>query len=119
MTFDAAGNLYGTTIGGGAHGDGTAFEIARGSDSITTLASFNSADGLSPYGGLTLGPAGSLYGTTYQGGAGGAGTVFELTPAFGAASAVTEPSAGLLLGAAGAVLGLIRAARRRIDRPAR
>ena len=40
-------------------------------------------DGVVPYGGLVLDPAGNLYGTTPYGGAGGGGTVFELTPSNG------------------------------------
>jgi len=74
---DAAGNLYGTTYGGGASGWGTVFEI-NPTGKETVLYSFaGAADGASPEGGL----AGHLYGTTKYGGALGAGTVFELSPA--------------------------------------
>jgi uncharacterized repeat protein (TIGR03803 family) len=38
------------------------------------------SEGVNPYGGLTIGKNGALYGTTSQGGAGGCGTVFSLTP---------------------------------------
>ena len=68
MKFDAAGNLFGTTADGGANGFGTIFEIAKGSNAITTLASFNGANGKSPLGGVTFDTAGNLYGTTYWGG---------------------------------------------------
>ena len=77
-TVDALGNVYGTTPSGGAFGDGTVYELARGSDTITTLASFSSSDGVYPAAGLTLDASGDLFGITDQGGASGDGTVFEL-----------------------------------------
>src|SRR6516165_1947158 len=78
---DAAGNLYGTTYGGGASGWGTVFEIDP-TGKETVLYSFaGAADGASPEGGLVQDAAGHLYGTTKYGGAFGAGTVFELSPA--------------------------------------
>src|SRR6516225_9960806 len=78
---DAAGNLYGTTYGGGASGWGTVFEIDP-TGKETVLYSFaGAADGASPEGGLVQDTAGHLYGTTKYGGAFGAGTVFELSPA--------------------------------------
>jgi uncharacterized repeat protein (TIGR03803 family) len=83
LIIDSSGNLYGTTQTGGASNDGTAFEIARGSGTITTLASFNGADGSLPVGGLIMDSSGNLYGTTFQGGASGDGTVFELAQGSG------------------------------------
>ena len=81
VIMDSSGNLFGTTIQGGADGDGTVFEIAHGSGVITTLLSLNGADGAMPYGGLTFDSHGNLFGTTFQaGGVYDAGTVFELTP---------------------------------------
>ena len=78
---DAVGNLYGTTYGGGASGWGTVFEIDP-TGKETVLYSFaGAADGASPEGGLVQDTAGHLYGTTKYGGALGAGTVFELSPA--------------------------------------
>lgn len=78
---DAAGHLYGTTYGGGASGWGTVFEIDP-TGKETVLYSFaGAADGASPEGGLVQDAAGHLYGTTKYGGAFGAGTVFELSPA--------------------------------------
>jgi uncharacterized repeat protein (TIGR03803 family) len=77
VVFDSAGNLYGVTGRGGAHGDGTVFEIAKGSSSITTLAAFNGTNGINPQG-LTLDAAGNLYGIAASG-AFGYGTVFEVT----------------------------------------
>lgn len=48
LTFDASGNLYGTTITGGAYGYGTVFEVAAGTHSLSTLHSFSGPDGASP-----------------------------------------------------------------------
>jgi uncharacterized repeat protein (TIGR03803 family) len=80
LIVDSSGNLYATTLNGGASGDGTVFEVAHGSGTITTLASFNGTDGAHPYNeeGLIMDSSGNLYGTTESGGASGDGTVFEL-----------------------------------------
>jgi uncharacterized repeat protein (TIGR03803 family) len=87
LVFDAAGNLYGTTGGGGSYASGTVFELspaAGGSWTETTLHSFGaSGDGSLPQGGLVFDAAGNLYGTTYYGGAYNFGTAFELAPAGG------------------------------------
>jgi uncharacterized repeat protein (TIGR03803 family) len=78
VIMDSSGNLYGTTSQGGAFGDGTVFEVVKGSGTITTLASFNGTNGDSPHGGVIMDSSGNLYGTTSQGGAFGNGTVFEV-----------------------------------------
>ncbi len=77
---DEAGNLYGTTISGGAFGAGTVFRInPHGKE--TVLYSFaGGADGKYPFSALTRDPAGNLYGTTWIGGASDQGTVFRLDP---------------------------------------
>jgi uncharacterized repeat protein (TIGR03803 family) len=79
---DGAGTLYGVTEIGGAHGNGTVFKLRATSKNqwrLTTLHAFKGTpDGGSPYGGLVADAAGDLFGTTYYGGAGGLGTVFEL-----------------------------------------
>ena len=46
--------------------DGTVFEIAQGSGTITTLASFNGTNGADPYAGLVEDASGNLFGTTYR-----------------------------------------------------
>jgi uncharacterized repeat protein (TIGR03803 family) len=76
------GNLYGTTVGGGTNGFGTAFKITL-DGKLTTLYSFCSlagcADGEEPTSGLIQGIDGNFYGTTSAGGVSGLGTVFKLT----------------------------------------
>ncbi|HTT83636.1 MAG TPA: choice-of-anchor tandem repeat GloVer-containing protein [Rhizomicrobium sp.] len=97
LVADSAGNIYGTTMYGGAHGDGIVFELSPGTKgewTETVLYSFcartNCADGAYPFDGLTLDAAGNLYGTTNSGGTTGnclfgstCGTVFELSLANG------------------------------------
>ncbi len=82
LIFDAAGNLYGTTYGGGIYGEGTVFEMTPregGGYTETVLHSFgNGTDGQSPEAGLIFDGAGNLYGTTLVGGIHGDGTVFEI-----------------------------------------
>jgi uncharacterized repeat protein (TIGR03803 family) len=84
------GDFYGTTAGGGANstsrcastitGCGTIFKVTR-VGTLTTLYSFDGADGGNPYSGLLQATNGDLYGTTQYGGANGAGTIFKITPA--------------------------------------
>src|ERR1700719_734018 len=85
LALDRQGNVYGTTSGGGTHGQGILFKLTPGSDgrwSETVLHNFPSSadDGQGPVGGLMVNPAGDLYGTT-EGGGGPYkyGTIFELT----------------------------------------
>jgi uncharacterized repeat protein (TIGR03803 family) len=78
LTVDAAGDLFGTTLNGGANDEGTVFEIAAGSHTITTVTSFNATDGESPYGGVALDASGDIYGTTNSGGSSDYGTIFEI-----------------------------------------
>ncbi len=84
--FDQAGNLYGTTQGGGITGNGVVFKLTppaggRGGDwSETPIYSFtDGSDGKWPFGGLIFDSAGKLYGAA-QGGAYEDGTVFQLSP---------------------------------------
>jgi uncharacterized repeat protein (TIGR03803 family) len=86
LTFDSAGNAYGTTASGGASNFGTVFQLSA-SGQETVIYSFTGyADGLDPHGGVTIDSAGNLYGTTVAGGFGGmcagdgCGVIFELTP---------------------------------------
>jgi len=72
------GNIYGTTLAGGAFGYGSVFVISPGGG-LTTLYSFTSTDG-GPQSGLAMGLDGNFYGTTSSGGGGHAGTIFKITP---------------------------------------
>ena len=80
VTPDANGNLWGATASGGAHNDGTVWEIKAGT--LTTIASFDGAgatgNGSGPYG-VTFDASGDLVGTAASGGAYGDGTVWEIT----------------------------------------
>jgi uncharacterized repeat protein (TIGR03803 family) len=78
LAVDAKGDLFGTTILGGADNDGTVWEIAAGTNTIDVLASFDGADGNRGGAGLTIDGDGDLFGTTSQGGASNDGTVFEV-----------------------------------------
>ncbi len=84
LIIDANGNLYGTTLAGGIHTAGTAFELSPrqgGGWTETILHSFgNGTDGNSPYAGLIFDASGNLYGTTLEGGIHSYGVVFEITP---------------------------------------
>jgi uncharacterized repeat protein (TIGR03803 family) len=105
LVMDAAGNLYGTASLGGAFSDGTIFELAKGSSTITVLASFNGTDGLAPSGALVMDAAGNLYGATQKGGASNVGTVFELAKGSGTITALASISG--TSGGIGAVGGLV------------
>ena len=78
------GNFYGTTGAGGSGEDnfGTVFEITP-AGVLTTLHSFDIADGELPYGGLVQATNGTLYGTTSQGGNNSDGTIFSLSVGLG------------------------------------
>lgn len=75
------GNLYGTTYLGG-NGYGGVYEITPAGN-VTPLVLFTGAAGLypgaHPYSSLVQGSDGNFYGTTYDGGANGKGTVFRLS----------------------------------------
>jgi uncharacterized repeat protein (TIGR03803 family) len=113
------GNLYGTTMNGGA-GAGTVFRITP-SGTLQTLYTFCSqshcADGENPQGSLVQALDGNLYGTTQNGGAGDAGTIFKisLNGAFATIHSFclqvpcadgTNPIAGLVQASDGKLYGL-------------
>lgn len=122
VVFDQAGNLYGTTYGGGGNGNdicfydyngcGTVYELtpSNGSWTQTVLHAFPTTgfDGQNPEANLIFDSAGNLYGTAVAGGAVGLGAVFQLSPSgsgwtdnllysFDANSNGIEPEGGLLL----------------------
>ncbi len=81
---DSAGNLYGTTVGGGSNNGSTVFEFSpsNGSFTFSVLYTLPSNDTYSESR-LVMDPAGNLYGTTVEGGMYGYGTVFKLSPGSG------------------------------------
>lgn len=84
LAMDSAGNLYGTTSGGGAYGYGVVFKLTPdGTESV--MHSFGAGtDGWWNASVRYMGDSGNLYGTTYFGGGGtgcgdrGCGTVFSI-----------------------------------------
>ena len=111
---DPAGNFYGTTSKGGASEFGRVFKLDT-NDKESVLYSFGgSPDGAFPFSGLVQDNAGSLYGTTDQGGASGVGAVFKLDTAgtetvlhsFAGSPDGSDPQAGLVLDAAGHLYGV-------------
>jgi len=83
LLLDTAGNLYGTTVFDGAYAHGSVFKLTatNGGWSFTSLHDFQSSpDGEYPYGNLVMDASGNVYGTTYEGGDYGLGTVWEITP---------------------------------------
>ena len=83
LTFDAKGNIYGTTQNGGTNDTGTVYELSPKSgggwtEKVIYTFSAAGADGADPSGGMTIAADGTMYSTTPDGGAFGAGTVFSL-----------------------------------------
>jgi uncharacterized repeat protein (TIGR03803 family) len=81
VTFDRAGNLYGTTVHGGSQRWGSVFQLTPSGSgwSEQTLYSFpGNNQGTFPLAGLVANQAGDLYGATFID-----GWVFELTPSGG------------------------------------
>ena len=131
LTFGPHGELFGTTSTGGS-GHGTVFELTPpgpdgGTWTASVLDSFSGAagEGAMPAAGLAIDGSGTLFGTTYEGGAGtqdgpGYGTVFSLAPPdapggswreavlyqfSGAAHDGVGPQSDLLIGPGGALYG--------------
>jgi uncharacterized repeat protein (TIGR03803 family) len=126
LLFDSAGNLYGTTSGGGtsaecgSQGCGTVFEMTpqgNGEWAETVLYSFcslkNCADGEEPGGGLVRDSGGNLYGTASLGGTYDRGVAFKLDSSgnetvlhtFTGGADGADPSAGLIMDNAGNLYG--------------
>jgi len=80
LIVDSGGNLYGTTLQGGAHNGGTVFELSPAGNQWKekVLHSFGaSGDLASPFAAVTFDAKGNLYGTASGGGTRGNGGVFE------------------------------------------
>ena len=93
VTFDSAGNIYGTTISGGdpncqaGIGCGVVYELSppakKGKGwTYTTLYAFQggSDDGAVPSGPIVFDSSGNLYGTTEAGGQTNGGTAYRVSP---------------------------------------
>lgn len=84
LIFDSNNNLYSTTQNGGLLDFGTVFKLSYSAGvgwMETVIYNFqNGNDGKSPIAGLTMDSSGNIYGATSDGGSGGGGTLFEMTP---------------------------------------
>jgi uncharacterized repeat protein (TIGR03803 family) len=83
LVRDSAGNLYGTSVQGGAYGSGTVFRVTPAGAHNVLYSFTGGADGGEPYKGVTLDAHGNLYGTAVTGGGGacegGCGVVFKVS----------------------------------------
>jgi|SRR5271166_333100 len=122
VIFDRLGNLYGAVLLGGQgcyEGCGSIYELTPSGGGWTKTVAYafqGGSDGEAPEG-VLLDSAGNLFGTAYQGGEYGYGTVFELTPSSGGWNETTPyafnymgnggflPEAGLIEDAAGNFYG--------------
>ena len=118
LIADSSGNLYGTTSGGGASGNGVVFKLSP-AGTETVLHSFTRGyDGANPQAGLIADSSGNLYGTTSSGGGSGCagtgcGTVFKVSPggsetvlySFTGGSDGAGPAAGLIADNSGNLYG--------------
>ncbi|MGA7460172.1 MAG: choice-of-anchor tandem repeat GloVer-containing protein [Candidatus Korobacteraceae bacterium] len=115
LSFDQAGNIYGTTAGGGSSGEGVVFKLARSGSGWTESVLWNftgGSDGGLPVSGVIFDSAGNLYGTT---GNFPPGTVYELSPTQSGWSETTlysftshtgAGSGGLIMDAHGNLFGI-------------
>jgi uncharacterized repeat protein (TIGR03803 family) len=111
LTEDSSGNLFGTTYQGGDYGDGTIFKVAtQNNNALTTLVSFDGANGLRPVGGVIEDSNGNLFGTTSGSGA-NSGTIFEFSTVTNTlttlASVGGSPQAGLIEDSSGNLFGTV------------
>ena len=116
LVLDGSGNLYGTTMRGGASNGGTLFRLRVDGSDFALLHSFAGAsDGWNPAAALTSDGSGNLYGTASAGGASNFGTIFRLRTdgtAFqilhtfrGGAGGGRNPRASLILAGSGSLCG--------------
>jgi uncharacterized repeat protein (TIGR03803 family) len=85
LAFDKSGNLFGTTLQGGASNAGIVFELSpagSGAWTETLMHAFNggTTDGAAPVAGVVVDSSGNLYGATNGGGTDGFGIVYKIVP---------------------------------------
>jgi uncharacterized repeat protein (TIGR03803 family) len=121
VILDLAGNLYGTTSGGGHNncngGCGTVYQLTPSESGWTenTLYAFQGeSDGGQPEGGLIFDESGNLYGTTYYYGGSQYGTVYELvasngiwalTTLYSFTGGIAQPRSSLIMDGVGSLYG--------------
>ncbi len=119
LIFDRAGNLYGTTAGGGASDNGMVFKLtpnADGSWTESVLRRFGGTRAAKPYASLIFDGVGNLYGTATHGGSANCGAAFKLSPNLDGSwgyslihvfqgKPAQNPYGGLVLGGAGTLYG--------------
>jgi len=125
LSLDAQGNVYGSTIYGGASNSGTVFELIRPATTgaawteIVLYSFAGLTDGGNPNGSLIFNPTGRLYGTAPNGGSASSGVIFQLSPPsttgapwtysvlynFQGGSSGATPSTGVIFGLGNALYG--------------
>ena len=119
LVMGPAGQLYGTTLAGGAAAyggtpDGTVFRFDPARETLTVLHRFTPQEGSGPLGRLAFEPNGHVVGTLALGGALGCGSVYDLDPAtlayttlfsFSCAAEGGKPLSGVVADAAGLLFG--------------
>jgi len=79
LAQDRDGNLWGTSIYGGANGQGTVFKVTP-TGTLRGVFNFVYSQGNDAFSGVVLGRDGNLHGATNNGGALGAGVVYKISP---------------------------------------
>jgi uncharacterized repeat protein (TIGR03803 family) len=111
---DSAGNLYGTTYGGGKYDAGVVYKVAASGQETVLYTFTGGADGGSPVAGVIMDSAGNLYGTAQYGGASHWGVVFEVNTSSqeivlynfaGGTGDGSRPLAGVIRNSAGVLFG--------------
>jgi len=110
---DSAGNLYGTTYGGGTSGAGVVFKLDTSGHQTVLYTFTGGTDGGYPVAGVIRDSAGNLYGTATGGGTAGAGAVYKLNTtgqetvlySFPGGAGGAGPQAGLTRDSAGNLYG--------------
>jgi uncharacterized repeat protein (TIGR03803 family) len=82
LSFDSAGNIYGTTVNGGSADWGVVYSLTHSDGGWAQSVLYQATDngnGQYPWGGVAIDSSGNLYGTFSENGSGGYGSVYKLT----------------------------------------